>query len=564
MWSLCLLVACSLSLCLNGGSGAPVILAVQQGENVVPLDTLTPNHVGCLQFTSDTLLAPGQYVFVQNNRRLFNFLLSEKEPFSISFTATMVEGRTAEIRVEGSEENNAYFRFYQFLQDQYARVDKIAEKSASKEQIMKEIAQLEETTREYTSFVAERFEGDMLGIIAKNIFTPVAKPATRHYFDYVDFTDERILNTSILPLRLSEYLTNVVPPIPDSVITCTDRLLDSPMHPAVQAYCARYLFTQCFASDIMGMEAVAVHLAKRYFLQGPVVWGNAQETAEMEQYVAFNEQCLLGAKAPELHLPDYAGATRSLYESDAPYTLLFFFEDGCPVCSDEILKLVEFAKTYAGPRLQVIAIYTQNKEDVFARYATYFPKDWIVCWDPDFTSDFQHKYNVRGTPRFFLLDRQKNIIGRDFTTATLPALLKPTVSTLPQAANLKLQTETGGSYALYDVSAPYTVLFFYDPGCAACGVVADQLYKTYQANKDKGVEVYAVYTGSDAKAWQLWLAEGGYTGWINVWNANADAQAFASYELANPPTLYLLDAQKHIVNDHISLEALTYIMNHLM
>ena len=41
MWSLLLAFMHSIVLCLNGGSPSPVILALQRGEQVVPIDTLS-------------------------------------------------------------------------------------------------------------------------------------------------------------------------------------------------------------------------------------------------------------------------------------------------------------------------------------------------------------------------------------------------------------------------------------------------------------------------------------------------------------------------------------------
>lgn len=64
MWSLFIFLSYSISLCLNGGSNESVILAIQQGEYVVPVDTLNSDYVGCVRFTGNSPLEAGQYVFV--------------------------------------------------------------------------------------------------------------------------------------------------------------------------------------------------------------------------------------------------------------------------------------------------------------------------------------------------------------------------------------------------------------------------------------------------------------------------------------------------------------------
>ncbi|MDD3104803.1 MAG: hypothetical protein PHZ01_01700, partial [Bacteroidales bacterium] len=209
MWSLFLAVFYNLFLCLNGGSDSPVILALQQGEHVIPIDTLSPDLQGCMTFTGEQVLEPGQYMFVQDNRRLFNFLVSRPEPVSIRFIATINKGRTEDIQIDGSEENNAYMRFYRFLQDKYALINNILDSDSDPQDKLKEVERMEGVIREYTHFLAGQFDSCMLEIIARNVFTPQQANGENpmHYLGYIDFTDSRYLNTSILPVRLKEFFT---------------------------------------------------------------------------------------------------------------------------------------------------------------------------------------------------------------------------------------------------------------------------------------------------------------------------------------------------------------------
>ena len=374
MWSLFLAVFYNLSLCLNGGSDSPVILALQQGEHVIPKDTLSPDFRGCMTFTGDEVLEPGQYMFVQDNRRLFNFLVSRPEPVSIRFTATINRGRTEDIQIDGSEENNAYMRFYRFLQDKYALINNILDSDSDPQDKLKEVERMEGIIREYTTFLAGQFDSSMLGIIARNVFTPQEANSENpmHYLGYIDFTDPRYLNTSILPVRLKEFFTQKLVQQPDTLIRYTDLVLKEEMHPRVRAYCARYLFTLFFTSEIMGMERVAVHLAGTYFLKEPDLSEDSEMLQEMETYVQFNAQCLTGMKAPLLELPDADGTVRSLYGIQAPYTVVFFFEDNCPACSDELLKLVKLSGRADYQDVRFYAVYTQNNRDVFEKYSDFF------------------------------------------------------------------------------------------------------------------------------------------------------------------------------------------------
>lgn len=133
------------------------------------------------------------------------------------------------------------------------------------------------------------------------------------------------------------------------------------------------------------------------------------------------------------------------------------------------------------------------------------------------------------------------------------------------ATNLVLQTEAGQSYGLHDVEAEHTLLFFYDPACMHCAAISQALYKMFLAYREKDLMVYAVYTGSDKKAWQQWIAEGDYTQWVNVYDAAGGGQVFDAYRLDPAvPTLFLLDRDKTIEVSYLSFNALYHIVSKLL
>ena len=76
--------------------------------------------------------------------------------------------------------------------------------------------------------------------------------------------------------------------------------------------------------------------------------------------------------------------------------------------------------------------------------------------------------------------------------------------------------------------------------------------------------VFAVYTGHDYVSWRKWIGEGDFTDWINVWNPSSDDRISKYYNVNDPPLILLLDKEKHVVADQLSLEALSYIVNELM
>lgn len=132
-----------------------------------------------------------------------------------------------------------------------------------------------------------------------------------------------------------------------------------------------------------------------------------------------------------------------------------------------------------------------------------------------------------------------------------------------KAPNLVLESETGEYIALEQVKAKYTVVYFWEPDCSHCQKETPVLYDLFNKYREKGVQVFAVYTQYKKAEWTKSLAEKGYD-WINVWDANYNSNFRALYDISSTPTVYLLDQDKKIIAKRISVETLGQILNDLL
>lgn len=131
------------------------------------------------------------------------------------------------------------------------------------------------------------------------------------------------------------------------------------------------------------------------------------------------------------------------------------------------------------------------------------------------------------------------------------------------APNLVLESDNGEYIALNQVKAKYTVVYFWEPDCSHCQKETPILYKFYNSVRDKGVQVYAIYTQYKKDEWTKYLTEKGYD-WINVWDANYNSNFRALYDITSTPTVFLLDKDKKIIAKKISVETLEQIVNDLL
>ncbi|MCL2502968.1 MAG: AhpC/TSA family protein [Bacteroidales bacterium] len=390
-----------IDLSISGQTTGKPVLALQKGDQISIVDSLPAIKKGSYRFKGQKSLEPGQYMFVQNNRRLFHFLVSFGGYTRLGFRAAIDEGRTKEIDAKGDPENRAYFDMQRFLQD-------IDQKAQLNEQDI-------ELIEHYTDSIATQYPNTLLAILARNISAPPLP-------EFMSLHDPRVLHTSILPLRLSSFFTHIVPPQPDKVIPQIDYILDLCTDPLVKAYCGNFLLRYFLSSVIMGMENAAVHVAQKY-VDGSLHTDNEELRIYLYNYVTFNESSLIGKTAPELRLPNVHGIPVSLRDIEAHYTILFFYDEDCKVCKEQIPLIQQAYEKHLSKGISVYTVYTQDKEDAWRRYTTNLPPEWIHVWDPDFSSGFHKLYNVTGTPRVFLLDRNKTIIGRELDASLLDLIL---------------------------------------------------------------------------------------------------------------------------------------------
>jgi hypothetical protein len=117
------------------------------------------------------------------------------------------------------------------------------------------------------------------------------------------------------------------------------------------------------------------------------------------------------------------------------------------------------------------------------------------------------------------------------------------------AANFTYTLANGQKKALYDLNAPYTLLFFYNPDCHNCQEVSRQLQASLSVGalmKKGQLTVLAVYTDEDLKAWRNYIPQMPAE-WIISHDEKRTILEKEIYDLKAIPTLYLLDSKKNVL-----------------
>jgi hypothetical protein len=117
------------------------------------------------------------------------------------------------------------------------------------------------------------------------------------------------------------------------------------------------------------------------------------------------------------------------------------------------------------------------------------------------------------------------------------------------ANDFRYTLASGASGTLYGLRATFTLIFFNNPGCPACGETQGRLMASAFLTRmiDEGtLKVLAVYPDQDLAAWKEHIKDFPST-WINGYDKTLIIKDEELYDLKAIPTLYLLDSRKTVL-----------------
>jgi len=223
-----------------------------------------------------------------------------------------------------------------------------------------------------------------------------------------------------LGAKLQEYFTALSGEPAQVQNTECDYLIASCQDSLVRQYVALKIYDHYLHSKIMGDDAVAVHVARKWFLSKEVPMKTDTDLLNAQIFVEFNQHSLIGQKAPVIKLFDPSGAAVSV-PAPEQYSVLYFYDTGCATCKVETPRLQRLAASGDFP-VTVYAIYVGADSAGWEKVRAGLP-EFIHLWDPEISSDWQRLYGILKTPGMFLVNPSGTIVGRGLDTSALQILL---------------------------------------------------------------------------------------------------------------------------------------------
>lgn len=431
----------SIKIRVKGIKDTVCYLANYFGDKQYLKDTARVDSKGNFTFEGKNPLEGGIYMAVLPGKRYFEIIISGTEK---SFS---METDTADyakyMKVKDSEENTYFYDYLKFLEPKGHSIDSLnkslakAKDKSDSTAIKEKMAAGEKEIIEYKN----NFIKDHPTLFVSKIFKAIRPPQIpedmqskpdsvkyayykNHFLDDIDFSDDRMVRTPVFHSKLDEYIHKLVIQTPDSVNKEADRLVARTKgSKETFKYTVWYITTNYETSNIMGMDAVFVHMVEKYYMTKKAYWVDSATNMKIIERALILKPLLLGKQAPPLILQDTLDVNHALYDVKAKYTVVFFWDPNCGHCQKETPILYKVYEKYYDKGLEVYSVNIARDKEAWKKYIRQNNLHWMNVNDSHHHVNFKTLYDIYSTPVIYLLDDKKKIVAKRLGHEQLDELL---------------------------------------------------------------------------------------------------------------------------------------------
>ena len=289
----------------------------------------------------------------------------------------------------------------------------------------------------------------------------------QHYFDNMDFKDDRLVNTQIYHTKLENYFKGTYQHW-DTIIKYAFALCDQlPPKSDLFQYTVSWITSNYEQSKIMGMDKVFVYMGGKYYCskndkgESPAFWMPEDNLKKFCEQMDKMDGLVMGIVPENICLVDTSDQVwRDYHSLKSEYTILYFWDPECGHCKKITPKLQElYAKKFRERNIEIFAVGKATGED-FEKWKKFVkvnnlefinvamtdrlykeakanPHKFIGPGKPTTIEslNYQTTFDVFMTPKLFLLDKDKKIIAKGLNISQLEDFLD-ILQGMPEAEKL--------------------------------------------------------------------------------------------------------------------------------
>ncbi len=437
-----------ISITLTPLKNCKIYLGSYYGKGRALVDSTLLNEKSVGVFKGDKKLVGGIYFVVTPQMTIqFEVLMPDQQQFSIVADTANKE----QVNIIGSLDNDL-FKTYSVVSNEKGRKIQGLEQSyraaTTKEDSTRyrdEIIKADKDLQTYREGLVKQYPKSLLAMLFNTMKRPTAPPVPvvkgvpdstypyryvkNHFWDNVNFNDDRLLRTPFFEPKLDDFFKYYVSQDPDSIIAeVKTMMLSARTGKEIYPYLLTKFTNKYISPEFMGQDKVFLYLFENFYAKGDTSMLNAssKKTIIERAYSLMANQ--LGKPAPLLELTDTLGKTASLYELKSAFTIVAFWDPNCGHCKEEIPRLDSMfqAKWKAlGVAVYSVNIY-ENEIPAWKKFLVEkkISKTWIHAYQTKEARTKEEKaglpnykqlYDIFKTPTVYLLDKDKRIIAKQLS-----------------------------------------------------------------------------------------------------------------------------------------------------
>ncbi len=393
---------------------------------------------------TDTLHDGVYLIVMPPDNKYFQIIVNGEREFSFTGDINALE---SSLKFVGSKDNTLFYENLAYIGEKRSSATTLNEQLAAasspqeKEAVQEKIDALNDEVMMFQKEIVDKNPETLTAALIKSGFRidipdfegteeeiklKQYKYYKKHYFDYVDLSDNRLIRSPqhVLYDKVNYYLTKLTPQHPDSIIASIDYLLpqlegDEEIY---KIFLIKFL-NDYAASKIVGMDAVYVHLALNYYAKGKAPWVEESQLNKIIANARDAEGTLIGKIAPNFTVQLRDSTDISLHDIKSPYTVLVFFAHNCGHCKETMPELNELYPDLKQKGIEVMAVCTKVGSDeppCWEFVDEYDLEGWINASDKTGGRSFMHSlFNIKKTPKLLVLDENKKILSKELSPEQL-------------------------------------------------------------------------------------------------------------------------------------------------
>lgn len=446
-----------IDLQVNGLRDSSIIFGYYFGEGRYVQDTAKLDARGHATLKRDSSLAKGLYLFLLPTGESLDLLIGDQQKFT--FSVDMADLRNTQ-KVEGASLSQAFLDFQTFMGQMQQRGEGVRKEDSlvrtlptsdpntekKREEIREKYKALDTEVKAYHKELLAQHGEDVLGEFVRATI-PISLPEyhpdpsvknvdsarwmwsytynSEHYLDNINLASSSLLRTPLVLPKVNHFLDKMILQIPDTLNKYCDKILERAyLNTETFRFWTSYLLNKYQSSEIIGMDAVFVHIADKYYLAGRTPWVDEEFLSKLKDRVAHIKPNLLWAVAPNFKVETLNAQSFELAKDKADATVLVFWEPSCSHCKVAIPKIDSIARKYDPKRLHVIGFMTTGDGPEWQKYVFEHKLEWwINVWDPYRKTGFHDNYDIYSTPVIYVLDKNHKIVIKRIGVESLAAIL---------------------------------------------------------------------------------------------------------------------------------------------